>query len=106
MLVTDGRATAGGGVDQAAALLEGGEPGTVYNVASGEARSIRSLLQALIERARVRVHIETDPARLRPEDTPVLVGDASRLQQATGWRPAIAFEQMLDDLLEYWRRIV
>ena len=87
-----------------AALMESGDPGAVYNVASGEARSIRSLLQALVARARVPVHIETDPARLRREDTPVLVGDASRLQQATGWRPSIHFDQMLDDLLEYWRR--
>jgi GDP-4-dehydro-6-deoxy-D-mannose reductase len=40
---------------------------------------------------------------MRPNDVPVVVGDSSRLRQATGWQPAISFDQMLDDLLEYWR---
>jgi GDP-D-mannose dehydratase len=40
---------------------------------------------------------------LRPSDVPVLVGDASKLHKATGWRPEIPFEQTLRDLLQYWR---
>ena len=32
-----------------------------------------------------------------------LVGDSARLRAATGWAPAIGFERMLDDLLQYWR---
>ena len=27
----------------------------------------------------------------------------TRLREATGWTPRISFEQMLDDLLDYWR---
>lgn len=85
------------------ALLSSGTTGTVYNVASGMARSIRSLLDALVARARVRVRVEPDPSRMRPNDVPVLVGDWARLHSATGWRPAISYDQMLDDLLAYWR---
>jgi GDP-4-dehydro-6-deoxy-D-mannose reductase len=36
----------------------------------------------------------------------VLVGDPARLQADTGWRPEISFDQMLDDLLDYWRHQV
>jgi GDP-4-dehydro-6-deoxy-D-mannose reductase len=86
-----------------AALLEGGTPGTIYNVSSGVARPIRDVLAALIARARVPIRIETDPARLRPHDIPVLVGDASRLRAATGWEPVIPFDRTIDDLLAYWR---
>ncbi len=86
-----------------AALMEKGAPGTIYNVASGEGRSIRSVLDALIARARVPVRIESDESLLRPRDTPALVGDVSRLTTATGWHRAISFDQMLDDLLGYWR---
>jgi len=89
-----------------AALMASGIAGTVYNVASGTARSIRSLLDALVERSRVPVRIESDPARMRPNDLPFLAGDFSRLAQATGWRPSISFDQMLDDLMAYWREQV
>jgi GDP-4-dehydro-6-deoxy-D-mannose reductase len=87
-----------------ASLMTSGQPGTVYNVCSGVGRSIRSLLDALLARARVPVAIELDASRMRPSDTPVLVGDPSRVGAATGWRPAIPFEQTVDDLLEYWRK--
>ena len=48
--------------------------------------------------------IEQDPSRFRPNDVPIMVGNSRRLQQATGWRPEISFEKMIDDLLEYWRQ--
>ena len=44
-----------------------------------------------------------DPARLRPSDVPVLIGDNSKFVKATGWAPTIPFEQTLRDMLEYWR---
>ena len=86
-----------------ALLMESGAPGTVYNVASGIGRSIRGLLDALVSRSKVPVEIVEDADRLRPQDTPVLVGDPSRLRGATGWAPAISFDRMIDDLLAYWR---
>jgi GDP-4-dehydro-6-deoxy-D-mannose reductase len=47
--------------------------------------------------------VETDPARLRPSDVQVLLGDASKFKKATGWEPKIPFEQTLEDMLAYWR---
>jgi GDP-4-dehydro-6-deoxy-D-mannose reductase len=84
-------------------LMRHGVPGTVYNVASGVGRTIASVLDGLIRRARAPVRVEADPARTRPHDTPVLVGDISRLRAAIGWQPTIPFDRMLDDLLDYWR---
>lgn len=86
-----------------AALMKTGTPGTIYNVASGVARPVRSIVEALVSRARVPVRIEQDPSRIRPTDVPVLAGNPRRLQQATGWSPQVSFEQMVDDLLKYWR---
>lgn len=87
-------------------LMERGVPGTVYNVASGIGRSMRTVLDALLTRSQVPVHVTVDPERLRPQDTAVLVGDATRLRTATGWTPVISFDRMLDDLLDYWRKAV
>ena len=84
-------------------ILERGQPGRPYNVCSGHAITIRELLDRLIERARVPVNVKVDPARYRPNDTPLLLGDASRVRDELGWRAEIPIERTLDDLLEYWR---
>jgi len=81
-------------------------PGEVYNIASGDGISIRELLERLIALCKVEVEIETDPARLRPSDVEILVGDNSKFCEATGWKPQIPFDQTLADTLEYWRAMV
>ncbi|MBM4117738.1 GDP-mannose 4,6-dehydratase [bacterium] len=83
--------------------LSQGEPGEVYNVATGVSWAISEVLDKLVALAGVKVRIVQDPARLRPSDVPRLEGDASRLKAATGWAPAIPFETTLRDLLDYWR---
>jgi GDP-4-dehydro-6-deoxy-D-mannose reductase len=84
-------------------LMNSGTPGEVYNVASGVGRTIRAIVDALVRRASVGVDIEVDPAKLRPLDKPVLIGDSTRLRVETGWQPQVSFDRMLDDLLDYWR---
>jgi GDP-4-dehydro-6-deoxy-D-mannose reductase len=86
--------------------LEHGEPGEVYNIASGRGYTIRQVLDTLLELAQVKVEVREDPARLRPSDVQVLVGDSSRLRRLTGWEPTIPFEVTLKDILEYWRQRV
>jgi GDP-4-dehydro-6-deoxy-D-mannose reductase len=87
------------------ALLRRGVSSTLYNVSSGTTRVMRSVLDALVARARVQVRVEPDPALMRPSDTPIVLGDPTRLREATGWRPEVSFDQTLDDLLTYWRSI-
>ena len=84
-------------------ILERGLPARPYNVCSGRAIAIRDLLDQLIARARVPVEVRVDPARYRPSDTPLLLGDPARLRDELGWTAQIPIEQTLDDLLEYWR---
>ena len=84
-------------------ILERGVPGRPYNVCSGRAVTIRHLLDLLIARARCPVTVKIDPARYRPNDNPILLGDPSRLRDELGWTPEIPLERTVDDLLEYWR---
>jgi len=84
-------------------ILEHGVPGRPYNVCSGRAVTIRHLLDLLIARARCPVTVKIDPARYRPNDNPILLGDPSRLRDELGWTPEIPLERTVDDLLEYWR---
>ncbi len=83
--------------------LERCEAGEVYNLCSGKAYSIQEVLDRLIEISGVKVKIEEDPARLRPSDVPVLLGDCSKFNKATGWAPEIPYDKTLADMLDYWR---
>lgn len=76
-------------------------PAGPYNVASGVGRSIAELLEILIEHSGIRPRVEVDASRFRPARPSI--GDATRLRQATGWSPTIAFETTLGALLDDWR---
>jgi GDP-4-dehydro-6-deoxy-D-mannose reductase len=84
-------------------LINNGAPGEVYNLCSGRATRIGDIVDLVVERGRVPVEVRVDPARLRPSDEPILMGDNSRLRAATGWEPTIGIPEIVDELLAYWR---
>ena len=53
--------------------------------------------------AQIEIDVQPDPDRMRPVDIPESYGSHDKLTADTGWRPTIAFEQLLADLLAYWR---
>jgi len=81
-----------------------GKPGEVYNIATGHGMTIRELLDQLIALAKVEVKVEPDPARMRPSDVEILIGDASKFRADTGWEPQVPFETTLEDTLDFWRQ--
>ncbi len=86
--------------------LDKGVPGDVYNICSGRRHTARQVLDILLDLAHVQVTVQEDPARMRPSDVTLLVGDCSKFQSVTGWRPTIPFEVTLKDLLDHWRKRV
>jgi GDP-4-dehydro-6-deoxy-D-mannose reductase len=86
-------------------IVERGTAGRPYNVCSGRAHRIADLMDILLGCARVAVRVVSDPGRLRPSDTPRMVGSFARLETDTGWRPLIPIEQTLGDLLDFWRTV-
>jgi GDP-4-dehydro-6-deoxy-D-mannose reductase len=84
-------------------ILERGTPERPYNVCTGRAIAIRDLLDLFLSRARVTIEVTVDPARYRPNDLPLILGDASRIGSELGWAPTIPLAQTVDELLEYWR---
>lgn len=87
-------------LDAYLALLDPSVPAATYNIASGRSTSIQEILDRLIEIAGIDPRVERDPDRWRETDW--LVGDASRLRQATGWQPKISLETILVELYEDW----
>jgi GDP-4-dehydro-6-deoxy-D-mannose reductase len=71
----------------------------VYNVASGRAVSIRTVIGMLAAEAGIEVAIDTDPSLVRSNDPAEIRGDASRIAADVGWHPDIPLEVTLHDVL-------
>ena len=80
-------------------IVDRGQPGEAYNVASGVAHSIQHLLDSLLALTEIDIDVRVDPSRLRPVDVPEIRGDAGKLGADTGWQPEITFEETLRDVL-------
>ncbi len=81
-------------------LLHHGEPGQIYNVCSGRARTIHSILVDLLRVAEVEARVVPDPERQRPADIQVLVGDPTRLLDTLGWAPAPLGDATLREIVD------
>jgi GDP-4-dehydro-6-deoxy-D-mannose reductase len=83
-------------------LLERGEPGEVYNLASGTAVPMSDLLERLMAQVKVRVDVLHDASRDRPTDVATRRGSAAKAE-ALGWTRTHSLEQTLGDLMNHWR---
>ena len=86
--------------------LSKGEPGEVYNIGSGIARSIREVLDILLAESKIELTVQEDPTRLRPSEVPVVACDPRKFKERTGWEARIPLEKSLRDILDYWREEV
>lgn len=89
------------GVQALMLLLEKGRPGQPINICTGEAVSIREILETLIDIAGIDVSVETDQSLLRPSDEPLLLGDNSRLKRL-GWARKYSMRQTLEAVYTDW----
>ncbi len=85
-------------------LAISGQPDTAYNVCSGRAVSIRSLLEVLLSLAACPIEPVDAPDLYRPVDLPELRGDASAIKRDTGWEPLLNLESTLPEVLDDARR--
>ncbi|MBW3589241.1 MAG: GDP-mannose 4,6-dehydratase [Actinobacteria bacterium] len=89
-------------VDAYRLLLEKGDAGEVYNVCSGEGRQMGEILKGLIAVSGLDGQVEIDQDdTTRPGDSPVLVGDNSKVRSAVGWSPQVPFERSLADTFQW-----
>lgn len=84
-------------------LVQKGEKGETYNVGSGKAVAIQEILNRIISYSTAEVLVETDPAKIRPVDVPIIEADITKLKNATGWEPQIPLDQTIQEVLAYWR---
>ncbi|MGH1590746.1 GDP-mannose 4,6-dehydratase [Methylobacterium phyllosphaerae] len=74
--------------------------GSVFNISSGQPRTIASVLEDLRTRARVPFEIRVAPERVRPAEIPLAAGDAACLHAVTGWEPRVPWDESLTRVLD------
>ena len=82
-------------------LLAEGARG-VFNIGSGEAVSIASILESLIKISGLTVRVEQDETRMRPSEVPEIYGSYTKIRQTCGWTPQIPLLDTLGVVYRYW----
>lgn len=85
-------------------LLEKGVAGDVYQLCSGRAVQLESILQTLSSLTSKPITIALDESKVRSREVPAIWGDPSKANQTTGWVPQYDLETTLRDLEHYWVR--
>lgn len=78
----------------------------VMNLSTGAPVKIRRMLEILLGLSDRKITIEPDPARIRSNEIQSIAGDSARAAAILGWKPQIALEQTLKDLLDDCRQRV
>lgn len=86
-------------------LAKNGHRGEVYNIGSGVGHSIQKVLDRLLSMTDADIEIARDGARMRPSDNPVLICDNTRIRRDVGWEPQANLDDILGDVLNYWRQV-
>jgi GDP-4-dehydro-6-deoxy-D-mannose reductase len=83
-------------------LLEKGSPGEVYQLCSGHAVSIQSILQTLLSFTSQSIQVSVDRSRFRNQEAPEVWGDYSKARTSVGWEPRHELADTLRALKLYW----
>lgn len=87
-------------------LVQKGEPGENYNIGSGKSHKIQEILDVFLSLSKIKITVEIDQEKLRPSDVPEIICDPKKVNEVTGWKTEIPFEGTLQEILDYWRKIV
>jgi GDPmannose 4,6-dehydratase len=83
-------------------MLQAERPGD-YVIATGEAYSVRDLLQAAFGHLDLKWqgYVEIDPRYFRPSEVDHLCGDASKARRELGWHPRVGFPELVRMMVDH-----
>jgi GDPmannose 4,6-dehydratase len=82
-------------------MLQHSEPDD-YIVATGQSRSVLDFVKAAFAVVEMdwEKYLEYDQSIERPTEPVMLVGDASKIRQALGWKPTRSFEALVSEMVK------
>jgi GDP-4-dehydro-6-deoxy-D-mannose reductase len=84
-------------------LVRHGVAGEVYNLGTGQAVMIRTMLDMLLAESQALIEVQSNADLMRPIDIPLVTCDARKLRACTSWSPSITLGQTMRDIIAYWR---
>lgn len=73
-----------------------------YVIATGEAHSVRELVEIAFERAGIgwEDNVVSDQSYYRPAEVDFLIGDFSRAKEKLGWEPRVSFRELIEMMVD------
>lgn len=78
-------------------------PSGVYNICSDQNVSMQEIMDMLIKNSTEKIKTKVNSALFRPADFSFKVPSCEKFTELTGWKPEIALEKTLRDILVDWR---
>lgn len=75
-----------------------------FVVSTMETHSVRDMTKYVFSRLNMNYedYVVQNKIFMRPEELEYLKGDSTKARTILGWKPLYTFEQMLDEMIEYW----
>jgi GDP-4-dehydro-6-deoxy-D-mannose reductase len=84
-------------------LMQRGQQGEAYNIASGQNWTMQAILEKMLILAGVQVEIRHRLDLLRKIDQSTPRVETGKIRGAIGWKPTFRLEETLRDILDFWR---
>ena len=84
-------------------VLKFGKANEIYNIGSGEAISIKQILDKLLAFTKRKIDVVIDGEKFRPNDVRIIEANIDKLKNDTGYQPEISIDQTLEETLQYFR---
>ena len=82
-------------------LAEKGRRGETYHLCSGEERTVREIVEKILEVAESKAKVSWDP-EARKIDLPRSVGSYEKARKEFGWEPKVSFEEGLQRTVDWY----
>ena len=82
--------------------------GEMYNIGGDYTCTVGDALDMLISKSENPDAFwkQLDESRVRPTDITLQIPDSSKFREKTGWKPTKGLEEICDDLLNHWRKVL
>lgn len=87
-------------------IMEKGKTGQIYNVCSNKGTQLDWILKYLIKKTNKAVKVEYNNSFHTDKKGTILTGNNQKLKSHTGWKNFYSLEKTLDDLYDYWLKIL
>ena len=85
-------------------LLKKGKHGEIYNVCSGEGRSLNVIIDIMANILNINIHTRVSEKLVRPNDNKIIIGSNEKIKREVGWHNSIPLEKSLRDTVAYWQK--